>query len=459
MKQRHNKLFIIGILLFCLSWSCVTKKKPPPRPRKPKKEVTAAAPEHTLYRVSKNQKLSALAQQLKLSVQEIKSLNPGLEEDLKVGQQIKIPVKKEAAEPAPEPARSYSIAMLLPFNIDMELDTADADENQERVSQKAALEFYEGAVIAFDSLEAQGLKCKVNVYDVENDSAEVKRVLTKEELKQANLLIGPFSNAYLAPVARFAKENRIGVVSPLSSTQASFTDNPYVAIATPSVGLQCRKMAEYLVEKHRKDNIILLHRSDPREMELVSVFKNIISRQGIAVKDIATSKVDSKSLGTALSSVQNNIVIVPSSNEAFVIQALNVLNNRSDRHQITVVGLPTWEKFESADVQVLQNLNTLIFKAAHVDMAEGDVSAFRRKYYKLYKTEPSVYAYQGFGVAYYYGQLLLKSGNRFWDEMSANALDTYHTTFSFKRNGTAGAFENTHINILEYKDFRLQKKN
>jgi LysM repeat protein/ABC-type branched-subunit amino acid transport system substrate-binding protein len=453
-----GKIYIVYFLLAALLVSCATRKKQPEsKQKKPKKVEAASDSPYFMYRVPKNQSLSSVAQQFKVTVQQIKALNPGLEDSLKVGQQIKIPAAETVEAPEPAEKEKFNIALLLPFNLGFDDDTSEAEEISDRTSRKAALGFYEGALIALDSLEKEGFRCNVYVHDADNDTLKIRNLLQRPEMKTMSLIIGPFSNVYLKPVTGFGRSAGIPVVSPLSSTQAPFTDNPYVAVAVPPVGTQCRKMAEYIAENYKHDNLLVIHQPG-KDDQLSSIFRNILQRAGLSVRDVPQPKINSKTLLSELSSTQKNVVIIPSSNEAFVIEALNILNGRRDRNSIIVIGLPTWDNFESVDIDIIQNLNTIIFKTVHPRRQEEGTRAFIRKYTGLYKTEPGIYAFQGFGIMYYYGKLMQQHGKKFWNELPNFKQQVLHTDYRYKKNGN-GAYENQFINILLYKDFELLRLN
>lgn len=350
---------------------------------------------------------------------------------------------------------SYVIGLLMPFNLRQPLDTTEASDLQDRNIRNVAMEFYEGTLIALDSLERSGLECKVLVYDAENDSNQVKKLFFKEGLKSANLLIGPFAGTYVSQVATFANQNKIPLVSPLSNH--SIKGKEYLALATPTVQQQVKGMAEYIMSRYKKENIILVNPGSNSDL-LFKIYQNVFTEENVKYQDLFMSKANIKALNAVLIPEKTNIIVLPSSNEAFVSELLHGLNTSKNRENTIVVGLPTWQNFEASDFDMIQNLHTLFFDNVSLDRNSAAFKDFAARYFRTFKTEPSVYAVQGFDNMWYWGGLLMKYGKKFWGEVANTRADLIHTTFNFKRN-EEGAYENQYVNILQIKDFSLVKLN
>jgi len=229
-------------------------------------------------------------------------------------------------------------------------------------------------------------------------------------------------------------------------------NNPNLALAVPTVNTQCRQMASFVSSNFAKDNILIVSQGNKKESELAGIFKNIIRQKSgndskvlIGIKDPIAQ----------LSSEKRNVIIIPSSSEAFVTQLVNLLNLKKDKYNITLIGLPTWEDFETLDFQVLENLNTYLFKAVNINTGDKEVKNFQKRYLNEYKGYPTNYSYQGFDVMYYFGISYLNNPKKFF---TGNELEVFHTKYQFEKTAS-GALENQYIHIFKVKNFELQKVN
>src|SRR5690606_355945 len=123
--------------------------------------------------------------------------------NIKPGEGLKIPVKKERITkvdvrevPIKDQIKTsnvntdfkqkdeYRVAILLPFMLNKGAGYSEIVSNM-------SAEFLMGAQMAIDSLEKAGLKAKVYVYDTENSADKIKSLLAKPEMASVDLVIGP----------------------------------------------------------------------------------------------------------------------------------------------------------------------------------------------------------------------------------------------------------------------------
>ncbi len=371
--------------------------------------------------------------------------------------------------PNPENAQ-YKIALFLPLNLSTESNTKNAEDgNSAEVISSSALigaEFYEGFKMAADSLAKEGLKAHLYVYDSAGDTNRINKLLLKPELKSTNLIIGPLFPVNSFRFAKFSKDNGIVMVSPLSNADKLLKENPFAINGMPSVKTQCLKMSEFLVDSFPSANILILTANSAKEIELANNFKqsvtNLLKARGnitTTLKVINHADIGVKTVKESLSTSAKNVIIIPSSEEAFISVILSNLKGLLSDYNITVCGLPTWQKFETVDADIFQDLNTHIFNAYYVNHNSEPIQKFRKQYKALYKTEPSEYVYHGFDAGYYYLKALMSFGPGFIEVLPELKFQVMHTNFDFERVGVKGGYENKYVSILKYADFQLWKLN
>ena len=67
------------------------------------------------------------------------------------------------------------------------------------------LQFYYGAMMAVDSLNALGMHTELSVYDVDNSIGKTIQVLQDSSLQEQDLIIGPFHRRSFKLASHFAK--------------------------------------------------------------------------------------------------------------------------------------------------------------------------------------------------------------------------------------------------------------
>lgn len=362
----------------------------------------------------------------------------------------------------------YNIAFFLPFHVE-EANSLDIDKlinGEEQLSNKSevALSFYEGALLAIDSLKKQKLNAKIYVYDIDDkDSANIVTLLKKPELIKMDLIIGPLYGSGFIPVSKFAKENSIPIVSPFIQINKILFNNPYVCKVIPSTTLLVEQMAHYTVDSFSRQNIILVDNSNTRESSFFSAFKNT-ANAGLLASGLTAA--DTVKIAKGLAGVENmlingkkNIVVLPSTNQSYVTEFVRGLRGKREKFNIILFGLQNWTSYDNLDFEYLNDLSLHLAANNYVDYSTVSTQQFIAKYRAKYKTEPEMYVYQGFDISYYFISALQKYGTGFLKNLSENKFNGIETNYSFRQFPSDSGFENKFVHILKFQDYKLVKAN
>ncbi|HKR06037.1 MAG TPA: hypothetical protein VJY62_15480 [Bacteroidia bacterium] len=360
-------------------------------------------------------------------------------------------------------SKQMNIALLLPLYLEQnfEIDTSDTEVDLEPRSLPA-LSFYEGAKLAVDSLAKTGMNIKLDVFDVSPDSSARHSIVMKyQSLKNYDLVFATYPSSQATVAADEAKLLGVKMVLTQFGNSTSIKNNSNVVLASPSTITQCKLMADYITEQYHYSNFITLTRKIRKESDLAEVFKNetdslLQYKFNSETKTTVVNYTDSISiiLLKYLSADKRNILYLPSSDESYVSSVLNALDTLNEK--ITVVGLPTWENFETVWFSKMLNLEIYIFSSSYLDYDDSGIKYFRKKFIDHYKNDPLFTAYQGFALTNYFSTLFNSYDKNFLEHVSDNSRDT---PFKFVQNEKPGGHENISISILKYSDYKLLKVN
>jgi len=259
---------------------------------------------------------------------------------------------------------------------------------------------------------------------------------------------------------KLTKEKQVKMLIPFSNNAELILSNEFVYLSTPTVNTQCTQMGNYLKEKYSKSNFVIIHNNKSKEKELSEVFrKSLISDAKQGIKVINYSVGGLRAITDNLINGVENIIIIPSSDQAFVVQILTLLKNHEYPGRISVCGLPTWKKFDVIDPETLEYLNVMIFDDHFIDISSEKINQFRLEFIKRYNSEPSHFSYAAYDIFNYLGAMILKNGKKFMDEISKENYNGLHTNFSFQNKGTVAGNENKNVIIMQFKNFQLNKLN
>lgn len=471
---------------------------------------------YILHTVEKGQTIYSITKQFNVTDEKLKALNPELLNGLKTGQVIKIPVENKnqnsekntsennrvnnenkqpivrtekaiSIEKHPyslasdrvvkntysgEIKNEYNIALFLPFHADeanaIEMEKLIKGDAQLPNKSSVALEFYEGAMLAIDSLKKNKLNAKLFVYDVDDrDSNNLQQLLKKPELQSMDIIIGPLYGTSFMPVAKFAKENQIPIISPFTQLNKILFNNPYVCKISASTALQMEQMAYYVIDSFRNQNVVLVNTTSVYNKD--DVFYNSFKQtansylKNYGVNDtLKEVKMISwlANMQPLLSTSKINVIILPSTNQSFTTDFISKLNSMRDKYKFVLFGMQAWTGYDNLDFEYLNNLNVHFPANSFVDYENPATKNIIRKYRDRYKTEPENYVFQGFDVTYYFVNQLMMNGTSFLNGITEKTFKGIQTNISLSQFVSENSgFENKSVFILRYNEFKIVKAN
>ena len=145
----------------------------------------------------------------------------------------------------------------------------------------------------------------------------------------------------------------------------------------------------------------------------------------------------------------STVVFISSSNEDFVSSVLTSLASNKLKKKLFVIGLPTWQYFETIDQNLLDSCNVHLFSSGFIDFNNSDVTFFRKNFREKYNTEPSDISYQGYDAMLTAGKSFLANGGKLISEEKSITVKGIYSDYTFVREKPAGAFENRSIHVFQ----------
>ena len=438
------------------------KPKPEPKPAK-----------QSLHIVQKGESLFAIAKLYNITVDELKKLNPGLTDNLQLGQQIKVPYTELVQKPI-TPAKdtipvvecgktgilpSYTVALMIPFYLERAdiIDTANTDNSVSTYQSLLFIQFYEGIRQALDSLDRAGLSLKIYTYDVTEDAQSTEAILKKPEFASVNLIIGPLFSKSFQLVANWAKQHAVPIINPFTNQYDLIKDNPFAFKLNTSFQSETKQMIDFVETTYPDCNLLIVH--NDKEKELADSLKKYADAE-VAHKNskINVFKVDYSKEWMAgvtknLSDANVNVIITLIDGEAFVSSYLRNLNELAYQHKIVLFAEKTWEDYSSLDVEYLMNLNTHIYSNSFINYQDTITQHFVLNFRDNYKTDPNFYAFQGYDIMLYFGYALKHYGKSFPSCLNKYNPNLLETTFKFKKID-GGGYENVVGTIYRYENYK-----
>ena len=376
-------------------------------------------------------------------------------------------------DPGGEQLSQYNVVVMMPF-LGNRFNSLDSEIDEK---SNLALQFYGGAKLALEALAANNKNLNITVMDTEGSEAKVRSLMNRSELYNAHMIVGPVRSSNLKIVANFAKENRKVLVSPLSPSSTVAKENPFYVQVSPSLRAHCEAITRHVRDRYETDQVVLVCRNKDAEMNRLKYFQNANSRyegstlakrfKEYIVTD-ASADFNEMDLSAYLLEDKTTVFVVPSwSNESFVYSLMHKLNLAKRDQEVVVYGMPQWMRFERIAYDYFEQLNVHVSSDTYIEMEAPKVRTFRQEFFNQFGTVPTEDAFVGYDVVNYFVDMMIKKGTRFQEVIDQYPVDNLHTSFKFEgvpipnaqpeqKSNTVNHYENSHVNILEFKDYQFK---
>ena len=375
----------------------------------------------------------------------------------------------------------FDIALLLPFHLDS-INTNYGELTETDIPEYAmmALEFYEGAKLALDSLQTVGLNINLHVYDTKNSPAEVSGIVHSKTFNTIDLIIGPVYNSCLRIAAQFAKRKNIPLVSPFSPSKSITSNNEYFIMVNPVIDTHIEELCRYTQSSFAGANLLMVYPSKSAEIENATLFRQCLEtgqpmemsagsmfHELIAFYDEEKEQLDELEIEPYLSSDTLNLFIIPSFDGSFVHNILRQIYAFREDFRLAIFGMPTWPDMETMRLDYLLEMNTHLTNSSFVETETVEYEKFEDRYFRSYRCRPTENSVKGYDIFLFFGHMLQNYGLKFHEFLAGAKENGLHTRFRFAPVLTAstnnsmdfsiGRIENRYVHLLRYSDFKLVK--
>lgn len=318
------------------------------------------------------------------------------------------------------------------------------------------VEYYEGLLLAVDSLKRCGVSMDIYAYDTRSGINNL--IADKPELADMDIIFGPLDKEQIKPLADFAKSHQIRLVIPFTSKDNEVFRNPYVyQVNTPQVYLYS-SVYNYFLKRFSHPNVIFLESNQPDHSkdEFIKGLKSELRRNGVP----CTSISDNSSLETmadALFPNRENLFIPTSGSHVTLIKILPkmellVRNNRSSN--ICLFGYPEWQTLTKEHLKQFFAVNTYFYSSFYTNNLLPEAKRFERSYrncyHKLMADRYPKFGMLGFDTGYFFLKGLSQYGSSFEKNVDKMRIIPIQTGFLFKRVNNWGGFINQKVFFVHY---------
>ena len=355
---------------------------------------------------------------------------------------------------------SYNISLLMP--LDANKLNANEGGNQ-TIDNNKFVNFYAGAMLAFETLEAEGVNLTVNVFDTKSDN--IQSLMNGYELRNSDVIVGPRDTDELNQIATFGKEREISVVSPWKSSSKVTSENPYYIQLIPGLYDHYYKIADHAASNFNSEQVVLLGRNKADERRF-KYFKQDQEFQQFIVDEDSLMVGETAFDSLLFDPIQTTAFIIPnysSKDERFIYNCLRRINIEKGTKDVVVYGMPIMKDSDRTTYNFYNSLNMHICMSKFVDSEDQEVVNFERGYYNRYAALPTSDAYEGYDVMMYIGRSLNEYGRNFQFHIEEDKNEYLQTSFDLEKNFKSedldkdnfeniNYYGNKHLDIIAFKN-------
>jgi len=315
---------------------------------------------------------------------------------------------------------TIKIAVFAPVYLDsvFEGDNYKLGNNNLPKSVLPGLDFYNGIMLAIDSLNGENQSLEILFFDSKNAEESIELILKKKELQNVSLIIASFNNrSEIKALANFALNKNIPLISMTYPNDGGIRGNPFFALVNPTLTTHIEAIYKYIHRTFPTENITIIKRKGATEDMITNSFLNMNKKTpGLPLKIKTVELNDTYSADQVfkqLDSSKLNIILCASLNETFGNNLVKATASNKNFETI-LVGMPTWDgvKDIGKDAEIIY---TSPYNYSRTDLLGQQITnSYRNKYFG----RPSDMVFKGFEAMYHFGKLLLKHNNNLINYLS-----------------------------------------
>jgi LysM repeat protein len=318
-----------------------------------------------------------------------------------------------------------------------------------------AIDFYNGALLAIDSLKKLGISVRLKVYDTEKSLDKIKDIMDKNDFTKQDIVIGPLYTENAEYVADRLKFDNVLVLSPLSKKH-NLEEKFNLLQAMPSDYTTKNVLLNKLIQTHTDSThyYVFGGYGDDEDVNFsVQKMRNFSDSTRITHFISPNNLINRDSLIEALEPNLDNVLLVTSKSNVLLTDVLTTLNSVRDSLPNRIFLLNTPNNLEKIENSYLVNTRLIYPEDYFIDHNNSQTDTFVKSFRELNNYYPNTFAYRGFDVTFDILTTLSKNYPRHGNIVHNNHRQV-QGKFDYVRQ-PFGGFYNKGVFVIQYSDYNL----
>jgi len=318
------------------------------------------------------------------------------------------------------------VAVLVPLYLDSAFAGYEYHLSNTRIPQffLSGLEFYNGVMMAVDSLQKRGANLEVWIYDTHKAGESMQTIMNELQTMNFSMIIASLSNsAEQKAVSDFSAKNSIPVISATFPNDAYLNYNPFFVMVNSTWKTHIEAIYNFLKRNYRGKEIIYLTRRGSLEDRIMQELQEMNADRALTFSNIVLNdEFSDNDVLSHLDSTRQNIVVCGSLNENFGKAIIKSLNENGESYSSVLVGMPTWNGMTGTSGNACNHIQIVITTPYNYLRDKTSLTYLSENYRANYYARPSDMVFKGYETMYHFTNLLLQYPQNFISRLSDDSF-------------------------------------
>ena len=372
----------------------------------------------------------------------------------------------EPAEETPSSGDGYihtpwdglNVALILPFMLESTNRSVSSDQSK-------MVEYYEGFLLAVDSLKHLVVSMNLYVFDSGDAKSSISGILATEGMNHMDIIFGPMHASHIAEAATFARQHNIPLVLPFARDVDQVYDNPMIyQVNTPQSYLNS-EVFDHFFATFRKPNVLFFGKQGATPDAFCTALQQELMARGFSY---TTNRADTTSNVSHLMEYcdpsADNVIMLTTSDRDVLSKMLPTfqLMARDTLAEVHLFGYPQYQIYATNHLDAFYECDTYFYSQFYTNNTLPDAVAFHKLFSRTYTRDivnryPK-YAILGFDMGYYFLRALSQYPRDFAQQLPRFRCRTIQTGFRFERVNNWAGFINNKVYFIHFsKEGELRK--
>jgi ABC-type branched-subunit amino acid transport system substrate-binding protein len=277
----------------------------------------------------------------------------------------------------------------------------------------SGLEFYEGVVMAIDSINYLSPKVSMEVFDIQSRGGSIANLYSSRKIDSLDIIITQAGGSEFLELAKIAKEKNIPMVSASYPNDGGIRESPMVYIANPKINSHIQVIHNQVFKKWPDANIIWFKRSGTSDDKIESQFREFNGASAYKNK-FRTVSLNSifkmEDLVPFLDTTKTNVLIAGSLDDNFALQFAKAISTYPKKGIVHVIGMPVWDGMKEIQSKAYAGIPIYFTTAFNIPSGHQWAQQIEKKIKSIIGVKPSISMMKGFELTFYFANLMTSYG-------------------------------------------------